>query len=59
LGSLVSTFVGIIVYILCKNFGVSQLLTAGLTALAGYMGAPTLDMLSDAVKKRLYNGADI
>ncbi len=28
-GSVISMFVGIVVYLLCKNFGVSQLLTAG------------------------------
>lgn len=52
-GSCISTFVGIVVYILCKNFKVSQLLTAGLTALSGYMGAPVLDLLSDIAKKRI------
>ncbi|MDR1663947.1 MAG: phage holin family protein [Clostridiales bacterium] len=57
-GSLISTFVGIVVYILCKNFGVSQLLTAGLTALAGYMGSPVLDLLSDIAKKKIKKGAE-
>ncbi len=54
-GSLMSAFVGIVVYILCKNFNVPQLLTAGLTALAGYMGVPVLDLLSDIAKKRIAN----
>jgi hypothetical protein len=53
IGSAISMFVGIVVYILCKNFGVSQLLTVGLTALAGYMGAPVLDLLSDLAKKKI------
>jgi hypothetical protein len=57
-GSIISTFVGIVVYLMCKNFGVSQFLTAGLTALAGYMGAPALDLLSDIVKKRIAQKAD-
>ncbi len=48
-GSAISMFVGVVVYILCKNFGVSQFLTAGITALAGYMGSPVLDMLSDSL----------
>ncbi len=52
-GSSVSMFVGVVVYVLCKNFGVSQLLTAGLSALSGYMGSPVLDMLSDIAKKRI------
>ncbi|MDR1668578.1 MAG: phage holin family protein [Oscillospiraceae bacterium] len=52
-GSAISMFVGVVVYLLCKNFGAAQLLTAGLTALAGYMGSPVLDLLSDIVKKRI------
>ncbi|MDR1735544.1 MAG: phage holin family protein [Oscillospiraceae bacterium] len=52
-GSLVSMFVGIVVYILCKNFEASQFLTAGLTALAGYAGVPVLDLLSEIAKKKL------
>lgn len=53
IGSFVSMFVGIVAYLLCKNFGASQLLTAGLTALAGYMGSPVLDLLSNIAKKRI------
>ncbi|MDR1693213.1 MAG: phage holin family protein [Oscillospiraceae bacterium] len=53
IGSLISMFVGIVVYLLCKNFEASQLLTAGLTALSGYMGVPVLDLLSDLAKKRI------
>ncbi len=52
-GSFISMFVGIVVYLLCKNFGVSPMLTAGLTALSGYMGSPVLDLLSDIAKKRI------
>ena|GEM_PF-2977914 len=52
-GALISMFVGIVVYLLCKNYGVSQLLTAGITALSGYMGAPVLDILSNIARKRL------
>jgi hypothetical protein len=52
-GSFVSMFVGIVAYLLCKNFGASPLLTAGLTALAGYMGSPVLDLLSNIAKKRI------
>jgi hypothetical protein len=56
-GSAISMFVGIVVYILCQNFGVSQLLTAGATALGGYMGTPVLDMLSDIAKNRIGKSA--
>lgn len=51
-GAIISMFVGIVVYLLCKNFNVSAYLTAGLTSLGGYMGVPVLDLLSNvAVKK--------
>ena len=53
IGSIISTFVGIVVYFLCKSFNAPQFLTAGLTALAGYMGTPLLDLLSDVAKKRI------
>lgn len=49
----ISMFVGIIVYFICKNFDVSQFLTAGLTALGGYMGTPLLDLFSEIAKKRV------
>ncbi len=52
-GSLMSAFVGIVVYFLCKYFNVPQLLTFGLTALSGYMGIPVLDLLSSIAKKRI------
>ena len=55
-GSFISMFVGIVVYFLCKNFEVSQFLTAGVTALSGYMGTPVLDILSNLAKKKI--GAD-
>lgn len=53
IGSCISMFVGIVVYFLCKNFNVSQSLTAGLTALSGYIGAPVLDLLSDIAKHKV------
>ena len=51
-GALISMFVGIVIFLLCKNFNVSMYLTAGLTSLGGYLGVPVLDLLSNiAVKK--------
>ena len=51
-GSCISMFVGIVIFLICKNFNLSQYLTAGLTSLGGYMGVPILDLLSNiAVKK--------
>jgi uncharacterized membrane protein YeiH len=43
--AIISLFVGLIVFLMCKNFHVSMYLTAGLTALSGYMGSPILDLL--------------
>ncbi len=57
-GSVISMFVGIVAYILCKGFNLSQLLTAGITALAGYMGSPLLELLSDIAKKRIEKEAE-
>jgi hypothetical protein len=52
-GSLISMFVGMVVFFICKNFEVSQFLTAGLTALSGYIGTPALDLLSELARKRI------
>jgi hypothetical protein len=57
-GSFISMFVGLVVFLLCKNFNVTELLTAGLTALAGYIGSPVLDMLSDMAKKKIIKRAE-
>jgi uncharacterized membrane protein YeiH len=43
--AIISLFVGLIVFLMCKNFNVSMYLTAGMTALSGYMGSPILDLL--------------
>jgi hypothetical protein len=51
ISAIVSLFVGLIVFFLCKNFGVSPYLTAGLTALSGYMGSPLLDLLVRKITK--------
>ena len=57
-GSVIATFVGIVAYILCKNFNVSQMLTMGVTSLAGYAGSPVLDLLTGIAKKKLLNFAE-
>ena len=51
IGSFISMFVGIVVYFLCKNYNAAPFLTAGITALSGYMGTPVLDLLSDMTQK--------
>lgn len=57
IGSIISMFVGVVVYFICKNFNLSQFLTAGLTALSGYIGSPALDLISDLIKKKLQTDA--
>jgi hypothetical protein len=52
-GSLISIFIGVTAYLICTNFNVSGLLTAGISGIAGYMGTPVLNLLSNIVKKRL------
>ncbi|MDR0949769.1 MAG: phage holin family protein [Lachnospiraceae bacterium] len=51
ISAIVSLFVGLIVFFLCKSFEVSSYLTAGLTALSGYMGSPLLDLLVRRITK--------
>ena len=53
IGSFISMFVGIVIYFLCKNFEISQYLTAGLTSLGGYMGVPILELLSKIVTSKI------
>ncbi len=57
-GSLMSAFVGIVAYFICKYFDVQQLLVFGLTALAGYIGIPVLDLLSNIAKKKIENAVE-
>lgn len=51
--SFISMFVGTVIYLLCKNFSISQFLTASITALSGYMGIPVIELLSDIAKKKI------
>jgi hypothetical protein len=51
ISAIISVFVGLIVFFMCKNFNVSIYLTAGLTALSGYMGSPLLDLLVRKIAK--------
>jgi hypothetical protein len=40
-----------VVYFLCKEFKTGEYLTVALTGLAGYSGAPTLDVLTKIFTK--------
>ncbi|MCL2310879.1 MAG: phage holin family protein [Firmicutes bacterium] len=57
-GSIISMFVGVVVYFVCLNFNVSSLLTAGITALSGYMGTPVLDLLSSLLSDKMKKYTD-
>ena len=57
-GSIISMFAGVVMYFICKNFDVPQFLTAGITALSGYMGSPVLDLLASILKKRIEKEID-
>jgi len=52
-GAFIGVFCGLIVYFLCKNYAVSDYLTASLTGLAGYIGTPVLDLITKIIKKFL------
>jgi len=50
-GAMVGIFAGMVVYFLCKEFKTGEYLTVALTGLAGYSGAPTLDVLTKIFTK--------
>jgi len=50
-GAMVGIFAGMVVYFICKEFNVGEYLTVALTGLAGYSGAPTLDVLTKLFTK--------
>jgi hypothetical protein len=52
-GAFVSTFVGVVTYFLCMNYGMAPWLTAALTSLAGYIGTPVLDFLIYLIKSKM------
>jgi CDP-diglyceride synthetase len=54
-GSLIAAFCGVVTFFLCMNYAVNPWLTAALTALAGYVGTPVLDLFASVVKGRLGN----
>ena len=54
-GGFVGVFAGMVTYFICKHFGIGEYLSITFTGLAGYMGAPFLDLFS-AVCKRIMLG---
>lgn len=51
--AIMSTFVGIVVYLICRYFKIPESLTAGLTAMAGFLGTPVIYFLSEISVKRI------
>jgi len=52
-GAFIGIFTGLVVYFLCKQYGVGEYLTVALTGLAGYMGTPALDFITRLVKGKV------
>lgn len=52
-GAMIGMFTGIVVFFMCVHFNIGEYLTAALTGLGGYSGAPLLDSLSKSTKKFL------
>ena len=54
-GGVIGVFSGLVTFFVCKHFGIGEYLSVALTGLAGYMGAPFLDMLG-MITKRMITG---
>lgn len=55
---LVSAFVGVVTYWICKGFGVSEWLTAAGVAISGHMGARAIFILERAIEKKVETMAE-
>lgn len=54
LGEIVgSAFVGIITFLLCKNSGFNELITAALVAITGHMGSRAMMLFERVLEKRI------
>mgnify|MGYP006335681759 CR=1 FL=1 len=49
----VSGFVGVITFLLCKEYGMSEYLTAGLVAITGHMGSRAIMVFQHTARSRL------
>lgn len=52
-GAAIGVFCGMMMYFLCRSFGIDEYLTVVATGIGGYMGTPLLDLLAGAVKYRI------
>lgn len=48
-----SAFVGIITFLLCKNYGFNELITAALVGITGHMGSRAMMLFERVLEKRL------
>lgn len=51
--SIISSFIGMVIFFLCKNAKVSTYLMFGLTATSGFIGSSMLDLISNGVTKKV------
>ena len=56
--SIISMFVGIIVYFLCKHYGFPIFFVIGVTGLAGFIGTPVLYTFSNVFMKKIHSKND-
>ena len=52
--SIISLFVGIVVYSICKHYNVTQNLIMALTAVSGFIGTPIIYMIFNFATKSLH-----
>ena len=45
-GGFVGVFAGMVTYFVCRHFQIDEYLTVAFTGLAGYMGAPLLELFA-------------
>jgi hypothetical protein len=50
-GGSVGAFTGMLVFCVCKHYGLGEWLTAAATGMGGYTGAPLLDLGSNLFRK--------
>lgn len=48
-----SAFVGIITFLLCKNYGFNELITAALVGITGHMGSRAMMLFERVLEKKL------
>ena len=51
--AIISLFVGIVTYFLCKNFDASQYIIMAFTSIAGFIGTPVIYTIFNAVAKKM------